>query len=217
VLLEQAPLFCGARTQQFLVCTSRALIQVKAEELPRRHCQRKRNCREKSSSVKDGSGASALDSYDTWPNEADGQQMEALPAAIMKRAHFEKLRLCEALEEIGDSLPDDVDRLKCLGIANLLVPLLRDVHRYEEKVIFPAYEMATGRGSEDSTIRRLLAEHVEDECFAGEVTEVLLAIGHGGAITNADAVGFMLRGMFETLRRHIAFEREHVLPLIGAS
>ncbi|MDW6024811.1 hemerythrin domain-containing protein [Mesorhizobium sp. BAC0120] len=135
----------------------------------------------------------------------------------MKRAHFEKLRLCEGLEEIADSLPDHVDRLKCLGIANLLVPLLRNVHRYEEDMIFPAYETAVGRGNEGSTIPRLLVEHVEDECFANEVTEVLLAIGHGEPITNADAIGFMLRGMFETLRRHIAFEREHVLPLISAA
>lgn len=32
---------------------------------------------------------------------------------------------------------------------------------------------------------------------------------------NAEAIGFMLRGFFEGLRRHIAFEREHVLPMIG--
>ncbi|WP_306283116.1 hypothetical protein [Mesorhizobium sp. LMG17149] len=59
------------------------------------------------------------------------------------------------------------------------------------------------------------AEHVEDECFAAEVTEILLAIGHGETIDNAEAIGFMLRGFFEGLRRHIAFEREHVLPMIG--
>jgi hemerythrin-like domain-containing protein len=171
---------------------------------------------EGSLSAKDGSGTSPFDAR-YRPLDMAHHQMEILPAATMKRAHFEKLRLCEALEEIADSLPDHVDRLKCLGIANLLVPLLRDVHGYEEDVIFPAYEMAVGRGAEDSTIQRLRAEHIEDECFAGEVTEALLAIGHGEAITNADAVGFMLRGMFETLRRHIAFEREHVLPQIGVA
>jgi hypothetical protein len=139
-----------------------------------------------------------------------------LPAEVMRRGHLQKLRLCEALEDVADSLPANVDRLQCLAIANLLVPLLRDVHRYEEDVIFPAYgAAATARAPEDATIRRLLTEHVEDECFAGEVTQALLAIGHGEGIANPDAVGFMLRGMFETLRRHIAFEREHILPLIG--
>ena len=64
------------------------------------------------------------------------------PAAVMKRAHDEKLRMCDALEEIADSLPDKVDRLKCIGVASALLPLLSSVHRYEEEVLFPAYEAA---------------------------------------------------------------------------
>lgn len=140
---------------------------------------------------------------------------EAVPAAVMKRAHLEKLQLCEALERIADTLPK-VDRLKCLSTANAIVPLLRNIHQYEETVIFPAYEAAlTGSDANLASTRRLRAEHVEDECFAGEVTEILLAIGHGETVENAEAVGFMLRGFFESLRRHIAFEREHVLPMIG--
>lgn len=140
---------------------------------------------------------------------------EAVAAAVMKRAHLDKLQLCDALERIADTLPN-VDRLKCLGTANAIVPLLRNIHQYEETVIFPAYE-ATVAGSDATlaSVRRLRAEHVEDECFAGEVTEILLAIGHGERLHNAEAVGFMLRGLFESLRRHIAFEREHVLPMIG--
>lgn len=140
---------------------------------------------------------------------------EAIPAAVMKRAHREKLQLCDALEKIADALPR-VDRLKCLGTANAIVPLLRNIHHYEETIIFPAYEAAISGGEPNlASTRRLRAEHVEDECFAGEVTEILLAIGHGKAVDNAEAVGFMLRGFFEGLRRHIAFEREHVLPKIG--
>lgn len=140
---------------------------------------------------------------------------EAIPSAVMKRAHREKLQLCDALEKIADALPN-VDRLKCLGIANAIVPLLRNIHQYEETIIFPAYEAATGGSHANlASTRRLRAEHVEDECFAGEVTEILLAIGHGEKVENAEAVGFMLRGFFESMRRHIAFEREHVLPAIG--
>lgn len=140
---------------------------------------------------------------------------EVVPAAVMKRAHLEKLLLCEALEKIADTLPK-VDRLKCLSTANAIVPLLRNIHQYEETVIFPAYEAALSSSDANlASTRRLRAEHVEDECFAGEVTEILLAIGHGETVENAEAVGFMLRGFFESLRRHIAFEREHVLPMIG--
>lgn len=165
-------------------------------------------------SVKQGSGASLFDAQRDDAGVADGPRTEVLAAAVMRRAHFEKLRLCEVLEEIADSLPGRVDRLKCLGVANMLVPLLREIHRYEEDTIFPAYEAVHG-DTEASTTRRLRAEHVEDECFADEVTEVLLAIGHGRTVANAEALGFMLRGLFETIRRHIAFEREHILPMIG--
>ena len=67
-----------------------------------------------------------------------------MPAAVMKRAHHEKLRLCEALEGLADSLPGQVDHLKCIGVASTLVPLLRSVHQYEEEIIYPAYEPAVG-------------------------------------------------------------------------
>lgn len=140
---------------------------------------------------------------------------QALSGETMKCAHREKLRLCDALEKLADQLPN-VDRLQCLNLANTIVPLMRDVHRYEEAVVFPAYEAAlTLVEASLSSVSRLRAEHIEDECFAGEVTEALLAIGHGGGTKNAEAVGFMLRGFFESLRRHVAFEREHVLPRIG--
>ena len=40
----------------------------------------------------------------------------------------------------------------------------------------------------------------------------LYGIGHGGEISNPEALGFMLRAFFDTVRRHMAFEREHMFP-----
>lgn len=137
------------------------------------------------------------------------------PCVVITRSHAQKLRICGDLEMIADTLPGAVDRMKCLAVANVLLPLLRNSQRYEEEVIFPLYETGRDARAAQASTRRLKAEHVEDECFADEVTEVLLAIGHGAEIGNPEAVGFMLRGFFETLRRHIAFEREHMLPAIG--
>ncbi|RRH93309.1 hemerythrin domain-containing protein [Mesorhizobium tamadayense] len=135
----------------------------------------------------------------------------------MKRAHLQKLRLCDTLEIIADALPN-VDRLRCLRTASAIVQLLRDIHRFEETVIFPAYEAnLTSAEANLASTARLRVEHIEDQCFAGEVAESLLAIGHGEPIESAEAVRFMLRGFFDGLRRHIAFEREHVLPRIGVS
>lgn len=150
------------------------------------------------------------------PQQARMQADEII--AAMRCAHRAKLNLCDKLEAIADALPDGIDRIECLRVANLLLPLMRQIHRYEEDVVFPAYEgILDETAARTPSTERLRTEHVEDECFADEVTEVLLALGHGGPAANAEATGFMLRGLFETLRRHIAFEAEHVLPAIAAA
>lgn len=125
----------------------------------------------------------------------------------------QKLALCAALEGIADGLPHSVDRLACLRIAAELVPSLRRIHAYEEEELFPRF--VGDVPARAASVSRLCVEHVEDECFADELTEVLLVVGRGGAIENPEALGFMLRGFFQAVRRHAAFEAEHVLPLAG--
>jgi hemerythrin-like domain-containing protein len=77
--------------------------------------------------------------------------------------------------------------------------------------------MIAERLSSDDTIKvtldRLRFEHCEDECFAEELTEALHALGSGDQKVNIEAVGYMLRGFFEAMRRHIAFESEMLLPI----
>jgi hypothetical protein len=155
--------------------------------------------------------------YDTSGEDGAGPSAPSSPAAriaVMRRAHGEKLKVCGALEEIADALPDNVDRLMCVSVASTLLPMLRNIHRYEEEVIFPAYVAAT---ADMQCVERLKAEHVEDECFADELTEALMTIGHGAAVANPEALGFMLRGFFETIRRHVAFERDHILAAIAGA
>lgn len=140
-----------------------------------------------------------------------------IPCLDLSKGYDEKLRLCDALEQIADSLPSRVDRLVCLRVANHLVPLLQTCHRYEEDRIFPLFESAdAGDPHRRDSVNRLRSEHVEDEFLAHEITEVLFSIGHGGPVENPEAVGFMLRTCFQSLRRHIAFEREHILPIVAA-
>lgn len=127
-------------------------------------------------------------------------------------AHREQLLLCDALEEIADSLPASVNRQKCIYAAKVLGPLIHGLHRYEEQVLFPHLAArAKGGGPLRETLSRLKFEHCEDECFAEELADTLLKLGSGAADVNVEAAGYMLRGFFETIRRHIAFEREHLL------
>jgi hemerythrin-like domain-containing protein len=162
-----------------------------------------------------------MDGYDmplTCPVSGACGREGLAPCVEMTNAHHAKLRLCDALEEIADRLPSDVDRFRCLEVASSLVPLMRRCHEYEETIVYPAFEAAQiARSGAAGTVRRLKTEHLEDECAAQDLSEVLLAVGHGDAIGNPEAVGFMLRAFFEAVRRHVAFEREHVLPAVGVT
>lgn len=144
-----------------------------------------------------------------------GDTVTLSPLQEMLLMHDRKLGLCSTLEGIADSLPDRIERLTCLTAANTLLPLLVSAHQLEETVIFPAYDALPDALRTTGSTQRLRIEHIEDECFAAELTEMLFKIGHDGAVANAEMVGFMLRGFFEGLRRHVAFEREHIAPLMN--
>lgn len=139
---------------------------------------------------------------------------EHVPCIDMERLHVAKLELCAALEAIADDLPARVDRFRCLTIASNLMPLLRACHRLEEEAVFPVF---LARCGEAAVVARLKTEHLEDDCAAEDLTEMLLAVGHGEAVANPEAFGYMLRAFFEATRRHIAFERDHILAAINAS
>lgn len=135
------------------------------------------------------------------------------PCVRMASAYASKQDLCDRLEALADSLPFQPDRLECVRIATVLLPLLRDVHRYEEELLFPAFERgSTSAPAGGMTVRRLTSDHLQDECAAEEITEKLLWIGRGGETDNPEALGSMLRTFLETMRRHIAFEREQIIP-----
>jgi hypothetical protein len=134
------------------------------------------------------------------------------PIIALRRAHVDQLALCDRLEEIADSLPDQVNRQKCIYAARALGPMIRGLHRFEEEVIFPLIAARNeGDGLTDKTLTRLKFEHCEDECFAEELIEALHDLGVGRPDMNMEATGYMLRGFFEALRRHIAFESEMLL------
>lgn len=121
----------------------------------------------------------------------------------------EQRSLCDALEQIADSLPDAVDRKVCLHAARVLPTLMARAHRYEEDVLFVALDRP-GLTPFDlhPTLTRLKLEHAGDECFAEELSEVLMSYAEGRPTHSAEATGYMLRGFFEALRRHIAIEEE---------
>ncbi len=137
------------------------------------------------------------------------------PLEATERAHAVLYTLCDMLEQIADSLPGDISKRTCATLGGDLLPLLRDIHQFEEDSLYPLAIQRLGATPQvHSTIRRLQYEHCEDECFAEELSDALRELGGGDAPKNPEATGYMLRGFFEALRRHIAFERDHLLSVV---
>jgi hypothetical protein len=132
-------------------------------------------------------------------------------------AHRLLLALCDDLEAIADSLPRHVILKDCIDAAQTLGRLIRDVHAYEETTLFPALlERFTASPEIQPAIDRLKAEHVADECYADDLAEKLLYLGKGGKDVNFEALAYMLRGFFDAMRRHVAYERDHFSAALEA-
>lgn len=134
------------------------------------------------------------------------------PLVLMRQAHATKLALCDRLEAIADGLPSSVSRVESESVARSIGPLLESAHRFEENAVFPLCETLSGGSlSVASSLERLRAEHREDASFGEEVAEALLQFGgRDQPMLCAETLGFMLRGFFGALRRHIAFERDYI-------
>lgn len=140
---------------------------------------------------------------------------EGREAGMIMRCHDMQLLLCDELEALADSLPRSADRQRCLHLARTVRPLVASSHEIEEALLFdPLISLACRVPDLPSTLERLRFEHHSDLCFAEELHDVLLAFGRGKDLMTADAFGYMLRAFFEGVRRHVAFEKEILVPLL---
>jgi hemerythrin-like domain-containing protein len=124
----------------------------------------------------------------------------------LQHAFDRQMSLCDLLEAIADSLPERLDRQQCLHVARLIAPLIKQAHLAEEQLLFPQVAARHAEGAD--VIETLRLEHFEDECFAEEVQYELLQMGKGQPVLAPEATGYMLRGFFEGVRRHIRREQE---------
>ena len=137
-----------------------------------------------------------------------------LPAEL-RLAFDRQMNLCDELEGLADRLPGQIDRQTCLHLARMIGPLIKNAHLAEEEHLFPNVTAAHERGGE--VVENLRLEHVEDECFADEVQYELLQMGKGLPVLAPEATGYMLRGFFEGIRRHIRYELELLATLRPAA
>lgn len=128
----------------------------------------------------------------------------------------EQQALCDVLERIADSLPAALDRKTCVDAAQALPEIIGRAHRFEEEVLFDALDAAESVELDlRPMLKRLREEHAGDEFFAEELSEALLSFAETQPLHSPETTGYMLRGFFQTLRRHIALEQELTRLLLG--
>jgi len=136
-------------------------------------------------------------------------------SAQIQRHHKIQLDLCKRLENLADGLPDKIVSQECIYISWQLYPVVRSAHDFEESHFFPLLEKyQDNKQTLEKCIKRLKFEHWEDESFAEDLSLQLRELISDPKQVNVEKVSYMLRGFFEGLRRHIAFETEHLLPMI---
>lgn len=136
-------------------------------------------------------------------------------AHMIMRCHDMQLLLCDELEALADSISTGADCQRCLHLARAVYQLVASSQEFEEALLFEPLSSFAGRLPDmPSTLQRLRFEHHSDLCFAEELNDVLLSFGRGEDRMTADAVGYMLRAFFEGVRRHVAFEKEILVPLL---
>lgn len=124
----------------------------------------------------------------------------------LKLAHAEMQDLCEMLEGIADSLPHNLNPATCTKATQTLEALVKRVHSFEENEIFPKYAAANPGSNTEGMLGRLREEHCVDECYAEELSDALRRVSSASDPISPDTLGYMLRGFFEAMRRHLAFE-----------
>ena len=142
---------------------------------------------------------------------------DQIPALIrLFLGHLDSLDgLCRDLEAIADELPTSVNVQTSLVVARSILPIINSAHKFEEEHIYPILLDAIRNGTTlKDEIERLKSEHWVDEDY-GE--EICLALKDFVATQNpakAESLSWMLRGFFESMRRHIAFEHAVILPVV---
>ena len=157
------------------------------------------------------------------PNSTDGLHGKigqgADPSQAVMRLFLNHLMsldaLCQDLERIADGLPASIDVQTSLVIAGNIVPIISSAHRFEEDHIYPIFLNAARNGATMKIeIDRLISEHWIDADLGEEISLALKDYVSSQNPVKAETLSWMLRGFFESMRRHIAFEHVVILPVV---
>lgn len=135
------------------------------------------------------------------------------PIGLIEEEHALQRELCDLLEALADGLPHNFDKALALIAVSILEGSVPRHMRLEEEALFPRLRLRVG---EDDPLNAALAclqeEHDRDGAASVELIDALRTAATDGFASNPNMLGYMLRGYFDSQRRHIAWEDRVVLP-----
>jgi len=132
---------------------------------------------------------------------------------LLERDQMRLLRLCAALEKIADGLPGAVHQKRTGKVLAFLDKAFSRHVFVHEKCLFPLVRSLEEKNEHTETmLRELEFEHSADR---GLIVEILSAyMGRDSRNTGLEALGYLLRSFFENYRRHSAWERTALYPIV---
>ena len=133
--------------------------------------------------------------------------------SLLERDQMRLLRLCVTLEKIADGLPGTGHLAKTAKVLAFLDKAFARHVFLHEKCLFPLVRSLEEKNEAiELTLRELEFEHSADR---GLIVEILSAfMGRDSRNGGLEALGYLLRSFFENYRRHSAWERGTLYPLV---
>jgi hemerythrin-like domain-containing protein len=153
------------------------------------------------------------DTADDLPAESEAMCSAPDPIALVQEEHSLQLELCDLLEAIADRLPSEFDHALAVIAIGILQGSMPAHMRFEEEALFPLLRRRLP--SDHAVVLALTCledEHARDAGIISELTDALKSAIAEGTVEDPETLGYVLRGFFESQRRHIAWEDRVVLP-----
>lgn len=155
-----------------------------------------------------------------YPPQTDSRKTAGIgcktpdPIGIIAEEHALQRELCDLLEAIADGLPHSFDKALAVIAVSILEGSVPRHMRLEEEALFPVLrERLASDHPLHAALSCLEEEHERDGATLVELTDALKTATADGVVGNADMLGYVLRGYFDSQRRHIAWEDRVVLPV----
>ncbi len=134
------------------------------------------------------------------------------PLDRIEADHVHLLELCDALENIADTLP--LRAAGCSRVATELAILLPLHHADEDRGLFAVLRRKCPRGGIVQVMDRLASDHADDAAALMEVVDYLelLATPHLTLRPSPEAIGYAIRAFFQAKRRHLSLETRIIMP-----